>query len=377
MDGDGSALLASQFLAWRRGLLASTGGASHDLDWLLDLGGGLRWPELQALHLHPARMVRLSQPLAQLEELWRRHRRTSEPLQYLVGLCPWRDLELRVGPGVLIPRQETELLVDLALALAPSTPGAAGLRWADLGTGCGALAVALARALPAGQGLAADISEAALAFAALNRAAAGVEERFILMRSDWWEGLRPWWGGLELVVANAGISGGTGNGRPESEAQARAIFDVNLGGVLNTVLPALAAMQAQPEAVDGWRGRIAVVSSVAAFVPAPGAPAYCASKAAVDAWTVGTAAMARRQGVLMTSVCPGYVRTAMTARNRFPMPGLMGAERAAGIILRGLVRGTRRIVFPWWMGLAARIVGLLPLALSTRLLNTVPGKDGL
>jgi short-subunit dehydrogenase len=87
--------------------------------------------------------------------------------------------------------------------------------------------------------------------------------------------------------------------------------------------------------------------------------------------------MARRQGVLMTSICPGYVRTAMTARNRFPMPGLMGAERAAGIILRGLARGARRIMFPWWMGLAARIVGLLPLALSSRLLNTVPGKDGL
>ena len=184
-------------------------------------------------------------------------------------------------------------------------------------------------------------------------------------------------GYLDLVVANAGISAGTGNGRPESEAQARAIFDVNLGGVLNTVLPALAAMEKQPEGVDGWRGRIAVVASVAAFVPAPGAPAYCASKAAVDAWTVGTATMARRQGVLMTSICPGYVRTAMTARNRFPMPGLMGADRAAGIILRGLSRGARRIVFPWWMGLAARIVGLLPLALSSRLLNTVPGKDGL
>jgi len=184
-------------------------------------------------------------------------------------------------------------------------------------------------------------------------------------------------GYLDLVVANAGISAGTGNGRPESEAQARAIFEVNLGGVLNTVLPALAAMEKQPEGVDGWRGRIAVVASVAAFVPAPGAPAYCASKAAVDAWTVGTAAVARRQGVLMTSICPGYVRTAMTARNRFPMPGLMGAERAAGIILRGLGRGARRIVFPWWMGLAARVVGLLPLAVSTRLLNTVPGKDGL
>lgn len=182
-------------------------------------------------------------------------------------------------------------------------------------------------------------------------------------------------GYLDLVVANAGISAGTGNGRPESEAQARRIFDVNLFGVLNTVLPALAAIEAQPEGVDGWRGRIAVVSSVAAFVPAPGAPAYCASKSAVDAWTVATAAIARPRGVAMTSICPGYVRTAMTARNRFPMPGLMTAERAAGIILRGLARGSRRIVFPWWMGLAARLVGLLPLALSTRLLNTVPGKD--
>ena len=195
-------MLASDLLAWRRGLLASTGGASADLDWLLDLGGGLRWPELQALHLHPARMVQLTQPLAQLEELWRRHRRTAEPLQYLTGLCPWRDLELRVGPGVLIPRQETELLVDLALALAPPPPGGAGLRWADLGTGSGALAVALARALPAGRGLAVDASDEALTFAALNRAAAGVEERFTLMRSDWWEALKPWWGELELVVAN-------------------------------------------------------------------------------------------------------------------------------------------------------------------------------
>ena len=195
-------MLASDLLAWRRGLLASTGGASADLDWLLDLGGGLRWPELQALHLHPARMVQLTQPLAQLEELWRRHRRTAEPLQYLTGLCPWRDLELRVGPGVLIPRQETELLVDLALVLAPPLPGGAGLRWADLGTGSGALAIALARALPTGQGLAVDVSDVALDFAALNRAAAGVEERFLLVRSDWWEALQPWEGGLDLVVSN-------------------------------------------------------------------------------------------------------------------------------------------------------------------------------
>ncbi len=184
-------------------------------------------------------------------------------------------------------------------------------------------------------------------------------------------------GQLDLVVANAGISAGTGDGRPESAAQARIVFAANLDGVLNTVMPALAAMRAQAPGADGVRGRIGVVASIAAFVPAPGAPAYCASKAAVDTWTVAAAAAARPEGVLMTSICPGYVRTAMTARNRFPMPGLMDADRAARIMLRGLAAGRRRIVFPWWMGLAARLAGLLPPRLSGALLSIPPGKDGL
>jgi short-subunit dehydrogenase len=184
-------------------------------------------------------------------------------------------------------------------------------------------------------------------------------------------------GRLDLVVANAGISAGTGDGRPESAAQARVVFAANLYGVLNTVIPTLAAMRTQAPGADGVRGRIGVVASIAAFVPAPGAPAYCASKAAVDTWTVAVATAARREGVLVTSICPGYVRTAMTARNRFPMPGLMDADRAARIMLRGLAAGRRRIVFPWWMGLAARLAGLLPPRLSGALLSIPPGKDGL
>ena len=115
----------------------------------------------------------------------------------------------------------------------------------------------------------------------------------------------------------------------KAAAQARAIFATNLDGVLNTVLPAMELMARQPPGVDGLRGRIAVVASIAAFVAAPGAPAYCASKAAVDAWAVATAPAARARGIALTSVCPGYVRTPMTASNRFPMPGLMDADRAA------------------------------------------------
>lgn len=179
-------------------------------------------------------------------------------------------------------------------------------------------------------------------------------------------------GPLDLVVANAGISASTSGHAPENPAQTRAIFATNLDGVLNTVLPAMEAMANQPPGPNGIRGHIAVIASIAAFVAGPGAPAYCASKAAVDAWTVASAYGARRQGIGLTSVCPGYVRSGMTAGNRFPMPGLMDAERAARIILRGVVAGRVRVAFPWWMALAARLAGLLPQRLLGAVMPTQP-----
>ena len=165
---------------------------------------------------------------------------------------------------------------------------------------------------------------------------------------------------LDLVVANAGVSGRSPEGGPEDAAKTRAIFDINLDGVLNTVLPALGTMAAQAPGADGVRGRIVAVASLAAFMAAPDSAAYCASKAAVHGWMIARALEARKQGVLLTSACPGFIRTAMTAGYRFPMPGLMDADRAARIILRGVEAGRLKVVFPWWMGLAARLAGMLP-----------------
>jgi NAD(P)-dependent dehydrogenase (short-subunit alcohol dehydrogenase family) len=186
----------------------------------------------------------------------------------------------------------------------------------------------------------------------------------------WIEGAAP----LDLVFANAGISAGTGSGETETAAQTRAIFATNLDGVLNTALPAAAAMRRQKPGPDGIRGRIGVVASIAAFVPAPGAPSYCASKAAVDAWAVATAPLWRREGIVLTSLCPGYVRTPMTAANRFPMPGLMEADRAAAIMLAAVFSDRKRKAFPWWLAAAARLVGLLPAPVATALLGTQEGK---
>lgn len=178
-------------------------------------------------------------------------------------------------------------------------------------------------------------------------------------------------GGLDLLVANAGTSAGTG-GTSESPDQVARIFAVNLTGALNTILPALDLMRAQPPGPDGIRGRIAAIASIAAFVASPGAPAYSASKAALQRWTEATDATARRDGIRLHAICPGFICTPMTASNQFPMPLLMEPQEAARCSLGGIARGRARVVFPWPVYAAARLMGALPPAWLSRL----PSKAG-
>lgn len=180
-------------------------------------------------------------------------------------------------------------------------------------------------------------------------------------------------GRLDLVIANAGVSGGTGDATEPPEQAAR-IFATNLGGVLNTALPALARMEGQTPGLDGLRGRVAVVASLAAFVAAPGAPAYCASKSAVQRWAEATDASQRPRGIRLHAICPGYIRTPMTARNPFPMPWLMTPEAAAARSLAGMAAGHVRIAYPRRLYALARLIGALPPAWRNRLMRSVPAK---
>jgi short-subunit dehydrogenase len=166
---------------------------------------------------------------------------------------------------------------------------------------------------------------------------------------------------VDLVIANAGISAGTSQGR-EPAAQTRAIFSVNLEGVLNTVLPLLPALQARR------RGQVALMSSLASFRGFHGAPAYSASKAAVRVWGEALRGDLMGSGVEVSVICPGYVMSPMTEHNDFAMPLLMPAARAAAIIRRGLARGRPRIAFPWPVYAAAWLLGSLPPALTDPLL---------
>jgi short-subunit dehydrogenase len=172
---------------------------------------------------------------------------------------------------------------------------------------------------------------------------------------------------LDLVVANAGVSAGTGGGG-EDDAQARRILGINVDGVVNTVLPAIACMR--PRA----RGQIAIMSSLAAFRGFPGAPAYCASKAAVRIWGEALRGHLHGEGIGVSVICPGYIATPMTAVNDFSMPLLMDADRAARIIQRGLARDKARIAFPWPMYALVRLISALPPGLTDLLLRRLPEK---
>ncbi len=177
-------------------------------------------------------------------------------------------------------------------------------------------------------------------------------------------------GRLDLVVANAGISGGPGRASGEDAAQLRAIFATNVDGVFNTVLPALAAMRAQAPGPDGRRGRIAVIGSIAGLIALPTSPAYSAAKAALDFWVSAAAPGAARDGIGLTIVRPGFIRTPMTDGNPYKMPGLMEADAAAARIVAGLAAGRTHITFPKAFAGFARLGQLLPKSLLARL----PGK---
>lgn len=174
---------------------------------------------------------------------------------------------------------------------------------------------------------------------------------------------------LDLVIANAGISLGTGDGGPEPAEQVRRLYAVNVDGVFNTALPALSRMQAR------GRGQIAIMSSIAGFRGFPGAPAYCGSKAAVRVFAEGLRPTAARDGIGISVICPGYVRSPMTAVNDFPMPFLVEADRAAEIIRRGLTRNKARIAFPWPLYATVLLLQMLPPSLIDGLMARLPTKS--
>ncbi len=174
------------------------GSSTPRLDAELLLAHVLGWPRARLLAERDYGVAPVQ--AAAFGELVAR-RATGEPVAYLVGHRDFYGLELLVTPATLVPRPETELLVELALAEARrmlAGPGAP-LRIADIGTGTGAIAIALAANLPAARVYAVDLSAEALEVAGRNVARHGLAERVALLRGDL---LAPLPEPVDMIVSN-------------------------------------------------------------------------------------------------------------------------------------------------------------------------------
>lgn len=173
---------------------------------------------------------------------------------------------------------------------------------------------------------------------------------------------------IDLLIANAGVSGGV-LGMPETSDGTHNIINTNVNGVINTVLPVIRIFKEQ-----GY-GQIAIIASLAGYRGMSSCPAYSASKACVKAWGEGLRGLLKKDGIAVNVVCPGFIETPLTDKNKFKMPFLMQADKAAHIIRHRLTKNQAIIAFPHIMAFGAWFGSALPSWIILPILGLFPKKE--
>jgi short-subunit dehydrogenase len=177
-------------------------------------------------------------------------------------------------------------------------------------------------------------------------------------------------GAPDVVIANAGISQGALTQRDDLPTF-RAVFDTNVIGIVHTFAPFVAAMR------EARQGALVGIASIAGFRGLPGSGAYSASKAAAIAYLESLRVEERDTGVAVLTICPGYIATAMTERNPYPMPFLLRVDEAARRIARAIERRKRFYVLPWPMAIAGAMLRIMPRPIYDALFARAPRKPRL
>lgn len=160
-------------------------------------------------------------------------------------------------------------------------------------------------------------------------------------------------GDIDVAVLCAGYWKQTDAANWDTESFDRHV-QVNLVGMSNAIAAVL------PRMLEQRRGHIAGISSVAGFRGLAGAEAYGATKAAQINLLESLRVHVARTGVTVTTICPGFVRTELTAGNRFPMPFMIEPEEAATSICAALERPRAEVVFPTRMAVLMKTARLVP-----------------
>ena len=190
---------AKNFLLWKKKQLLK-GGDTQSFGFLLESMGGISNSDLNLISLNLNEKLYLKKNLVHLESTWEDHLFNSSPIQYLCGITFWRDLKLKVTDKVLIPRPETELIIDIVFKIFGKQTKK--LFFAELGTGSGAISIALALAYPLWNGIATDIDQDALEIATKNYKNSSQKSNLKFYCGNWWSPLESFKGKLDLAISN-------------------------------------------------------------------------------------------------------------------------------------------------------------------------------
>ncbi len=198
-----SASISGQELSqWRQQAIADLAQAQlspKEVDIFLQAVTDLDNLSLRLQSFREREKIPLSYSWSEITKRWQKRLQARVPLQYLLESVVWRNFTLKVSPEVLIPRPETELLIDI---VGETVRGDDGGIWVDLGTGSGAIAIGLASILTKAAIYATDYSQTALAIAKENIIKTGFADRIILKQGSWWTPLEKWKGQISGMVSN-------------------------------------------------------------------------------------------------------------------------------------------------------------------------------
>lgn len=166
-------------------------------------------------------------------------------------------------------------------------------------------------------------------------------------------------GGVDVVIANAGVSRGTLTEHMEDLPVFERVIATNVTATVATFAPFIGAMRKQAQA-GSKACRLVGIGSVAGIRGLPGSGAYSASKAATISYCESLRVELRSSGIKVVTIAPGYIDTPMTRENKYPMPFLMPAPVFAAKAVAAIEAGGSYRVIPWQMGVVAKLLRLLP-----------------
>ena len=173
--------------------------------------------------------------------------------------------------------------------------------------------------------------------------------------------LRDEFGKIDILIANAGIGGNNKEARELQPEAVKKVIDINLIGAVNSVYAVL------PDMLEKKSGQLVAISSLAGFRGLPKSAAYSASKAGMSAFFESVRLDVQHQGIAVTIIYPGFIRTPLTSGRAAKMPFLMELDDAIPLFIKAIERKKKFAAFPWQIATFVRLARAFPDAIYDRI----------